>query len=118
MTRWLLLAGAIVSEVTGSLSLNGAVEHPALYLLAAAGFIGAFAFLAAVLRRRMPLGLAYGIWAATGVALTAVLSTLIFDETLTAWSGLGIVLIIGGVLLVELGSRGTHAPPRTPGETR
>ena len=31
MTKWLLLAAAICSEVTGSLSLKGALNHPALY---------------------------------------------------------------------------------------
>jgi small multidrug resistance pump len=33
------------------------------------------------------------------------MSSLIFDETLTALMGVGIVLIIAGVLTVELGSQ-------------
>ena len=49
------------------------------------------------------LGVAYGVWAATGVALTAVGSRLLFDEPLTPLMGAGLALIIVGVLLVELG---------------
>ena len=104
MTKWLLLAGSILSEVTGSLSLKGALDRPGLYVLVAAGYIASFILLALVLRQGMALGVAYGIWGALGVATTAVMSSLIFDETLTALMGVGIVLIIAGVLLVELGA--------------
>lgn len=112
MSRWLLLSGAIACEVTASLSLKAALDHPLLYLVVGAGFAAAFAFLTAVLRRGMGIGVAYGIWAATGVALTTMLSSVIYDEPLTAVMGAGITLIIGGVLLVELGSH----PARTTDE--
>ena len=49
-------------------------------------------------------GVAYGIWAASGVALTAVASKALFKEPLTALMMGGIALIIAGVLLVELGA--------------
>lgn len=102
--RWLLLSGAILCEVTASLSLKAALDHPLLYLVVVAGFTSAFAFLTGVLRQGMGIGVAYGIWAATGVALTTTLSSVIYGEPFTAVMGLGIALIIGGVLLVELGS--------------
>jgi small multidrug resistance pump len=54
----------------------------------------------------MALGVAYGIWAAAGVALTAVASRIFFKETITAVMMVGLGLIIGGVLLIELGA--TH----------
>jgi small multidrug resistance pump len=104
VTKWLLLLGAIASEVTGSLSLKGALERPALYVVVAAGFVSAFVLLSAVLRQGMPLGVAYGIWGALGVAATAVLSAVIFGEALTGVMALGMALVIVGVLVVELGS--------------
>jgi small multidrug resistance pump len=103
--KWLLLLGAIVSEVTGSLSLKGALDSPALYVLVVLGFTSAFVLLAAVLREGMPLGVAYGVWAALGVALTSVLSSVLFAEPFTLVMGLGIVLIMSGVLMVEIGSQ-------------
>ena len=104
MKKWILLACAILSEVTGSLSLKAALGHPGWYALVVAGFFCAFMFLALVLRERVPLGVAYGIWAASGVALTAILSKFLFKEPFTWLMGLGIVLIVGGVLCIELGA--------------
>ena len=56
------------------------------------------------LYRGMPVGVAYGIWSATGVALTAVLAKILFDEPFTWLMGLGVVAIAGGVLLIEIGA--------------
>jgi small multidrug resistance pump len=105
MHKWLLLCGAIGSEVTGSLALKAAIDHPAWYALVAVGYIASFLFLSAALRARLPLGVAYGIWGAVGVALTAVLGALLFGEPLNAAMFAGIALIIGGVLTVEFGSQ-------------
>ena len=106
MTKWFLLVGAIVCEVIATLSLKGALERPVFYVLVVAGYVSTFVFLAAVLRQGMALGVAYGIWAASGVALTAILSKLLFDEPFTWIMAAGIALVVGGVLLVELGA--TH----------
>lgn len=105
MTKWLLLLAAIASEVTGSLSLKGALDQPWLYVPVALGFGTAFVLLSAVLRRGMALGVAYGIWAAMGVAATSVLSALIYDEFFSGVMALGIVMIIGGVVTVEFGAQ-------------
>ena len=105
---WLLLIPAILVEVTASLALKGALEHPALYVVVVLGYLSGFVLLSAILRTGMPLGVAYGIWGATGVALTAVGSLLIFDEPITALMGAGIVVIIAGVLCVELGAQAAH----------
>lgn len=107
--RWWYLAAAILLEVAGSLSLKGALTHPALYAVVALGYLGAFVFLAQTLRAGLPLGVAYGIWGATGVALTAVASALIFDEPLTPLMAAGIAVIIAGVLCVEMGSQRARA---------
>ena len=97
--------GAILLEVTGSLALKGALERPLLYVLVAVGYAGAFALLSVALRAGTGLTVAYGLWGAGGVALTATLSLLIFDEPLTPLMAAGIVVVIAGVLCVELGSR-------------
>lgn len=113
MKTWLLLVGAIASEVTGSLSLKGALDHPLLYIVVAAGFISAFVFLSAVLRRGMALGVAYGVWGAMGVAATSILSAVIYDEPFTGLMAVGLALIIAGVLTVELGAQAAHKQSRT-----
>jgi small multidrug resistance pump len=108
MKKWLLLAGAIITEVTASLSLKAALTHPELFVVVVVGYLAAFFFLSLVLRAGMALGVAYGIWGALGVALTAVMSAVLFGEPLTPLMMCGIVLIILGVLCVEVGSQMAH----------
>ncbi|MFJ3659586.1 DMT family transporter [Streptomyces sp. NPDC090119] len=114
MRKWLLLATAILLEVTATLSLRGAIDHQALYVLVAVGYLGSFTALALVLRAGLALGVAYGIWGACGVALTAVLATLFFGDPFSAVMGVGIALVIAGVLCVELGAQA--ARPSRSGE--
>ena len=93
---------AIVCEVGATLSLRMAVTGRRIWFVPVVlGYVLAFSLLSVTLAHGMPLGAAYGMWAAGGVALTAVLSKLLFGEPLTWIMGLGIVLIAGGVLLVE-----------------
>jgi small multidrug resistance pump len=102
---WLVLCCAIVSEVAGTLALRMASQEGAdrRWLLATGGgYVAAFSLLSAALHLGMPLGVAYGVWAACGVALTAVASRLLFAEPLTRVMGVGVVLIAAGVLVIEL----------------
>jgi small multidrug resistance pump len=104
---WLYLGIAIVCEVAAVLSLRvAATGRRRWYVPVALGYGAAFVLLTATLDAGIALGVAYGIWAATGVALTAVASRLLFEEPLTLLMSAGIALIIGGVLLIELG--GAH----------
>ena len=105
MTAWLLLVAAILSEVTATLSLRGALDVPALYVLVVAGYVLAFTLLGQVLRRGMSLGVAYGIWGAAGVVLAAAGSALLFGEVLTVLKVTGFVLVAAGVSVVEIGSQ-------------
>ncbi len=99
------LIAAIIAEVTATISLRMATSGSKLWWLAVAGgYIFAFTMLSIVLAEGVPLGVAYGIWAAAGVALTAILSRIFFKEPLTWVMSLGLILIIGGVLLIELGA--------------
>lgn len=101
---WTLLGLAILCEVTATLCLKRALEVPALYAVVVAGYVGAFVLLTLTLKQGLGIGVAYGIWAACGVALTAIGSKVVFGEPLTGLMLAGMVLIIGGVLLVELGA--------------
>ncbi|WP_121241664.1 DMT family transporter [Kocuria rhizophila] len=101
----LVLTAAILCEVGGTVSLRMvSVGSRWWWLGVAAGYSVAFSLMAVVLAGGMPLGVAYGIWAATGVALTAVISRVFFKEPLTWIMGVGLALIVGGVLLIEAGA--------------
>jgi len=107
--KWALLGAAISVEVAATLSLRASQDHSAWLVVVVAGYLGAFVLLTLVLRAGVPVGVAYGIWGAMGTAGTAVLAAVIFDDPFTWPIVAGIVLIIGGVLLIELGSRPQHA---------
>lgn len=101
---WVLLAIAIVTEVGATISLKLATDGKKVFFVpVVAGYLIAFSLLAVALTLGLPIGVAYGIWAATGVALTAILGRVLFREPLTGLMLGGIALIIAGVFLVELG---------------
>ncbi|MFF0903860.1 UNVERIFIED_CONTAM: SMR family transporter [Kocuria sp. CPCC 205316] len=109
MARWLLLIAAVLCEVAATLSLKAALDEPAWYALVVTGYLAAFALLAAVLGRGTPVGVAYGVWAALGVVLTALGAAVAFGEQLSPAVLAGIGLVVAGVLCVEIGS---HSPAR------
>ena len=105
---YLLLACAILAEVVATSALKfttGSGPKVVPYVLVVAGYIGAFVLLQQSLTRGVPLGIAYAIWAGVGVVLVAVISWLVFKESLTWVQIVGMVLVIAGVGLLELGAK-------------
>jgi small multidrug resistance pump len=102
--RWVYLSAAILLEVAGTLAFRAMTDVPAWVIVFVLGEAGSFLFLALLLRIGASIGVVYGIWAACGVVLTAVLAAWLFHDPLTWLMGLGIAIVVGGVFLVELGS--------------
>ncbi len=104
VVMWLALAGAIVVEVVATLSLRASdgFRKKAWFVPVALGYLVSFYLLWLSLSLGMPVGIAYGIWTACGVALVAVLARFLFAEPLTWIMGLGIALIVAGVLTIEM----------------
>ena len=101
---WLALAGAILVEVFATLALRASdgFRKKAWIVPVVAGYLVSFFLLWVSLGLGMPVGIAYGVWSACGVALVAVIARFLFHEPLTWVMGLGIALIIGGVLTIEM----------------
>jgi small multidrug resistance pump len=102
---WVYLASAIAIEIGATLSLKAASSGDRrFYPVVVAGYVLSFGLLTLALAEGLPLGVAYGIWVATGVALTAIAARVLFKEPLTAIMSAGIVLIACGVVLIEVGA--------------
>jgi small multidrug resistance pump len=104
---YLYLAAAIISEVVATSFLKYASGPRNVwwaYIIVGVGYVLSFALLSITLRAGVPLGIAYAIWAGAGVVLVAIISWLVFHESLTWQQILGMVLVIGGVGLLELGA--------------
>ena len=102
---WFWLAGAIVAEVSGTIALrfSEGFTRTVPSIVVVLGYGTAFYALSQALTRGMDLGIAYGVWAAAGVALVALIGAAFLGEGLTWVQIGGIALVIGGVLALELG---------------
>ncbi|GAA2208234.1 multidrug efflux SMR transporter [Nonomuraea monospora] len=101
---WILLALAIASEVlaTTALKLSDGFSHLGWSIVVAAGYLTSFALLARVLKLQLDMGTAYAVWSGAGTAAIALIGAAFMGETLTAYKIGGILLIIGGVVLLNL----------------
>ena len=101
---WLALAGAIIIEVFATLSLRASdgFRKKGWIVPVAVGYVASFYLMWVSLSLGMPIGIAYGVWTACGVALVAVIARVLFSEPLTWVMGVGIALILAGVLTIEM----------------
>ncbi|MBA0127616.1 multidrug efflux SMR transporter [Haloechinothrix sp. YIM 98757] len=108
MAAYLLLAAAIVFEVVGTTALKLSDGFTRLWpsVTVVLGYGAAFGMLGYVLKLGVPMGVAYATWAAAGVALIALVGVVFFQEQFTATMVLGLLFVVGGVVLLELG--GAH----------
>ena len=104
---WFFLVGAILTEVaaTTALKLSEGFSRLVPSIVVVIGYVAAFGLLSQALTRGMPIGVAYGGWAAAGVALAAAVGAVFLGESMTWVQVGGIVLVIAGVLALELGAR-------------
>lgn len=101
------LLAAICSEVVATTFLRSSAGFTRLWpsLGVVLGYGVAFWLLAQALRS-MPVSVAYAIWSALGTALIAIVGIALLDEPLTVLTVLGLLLVIGGVALLHVGSSG------------
>jgi small multidrug resistance pump len=104
--HWLYLAIAIVAEVSGTSFLKASEGFtkllPSLFVVVGYGL--AFFFLSLTLKE-IPVGIAYAIWAGTGVTLIATVGWLFLGQKLDAPAIIGIALIVAGVVVMNLFSK-------------
>ena len=106
---YVYLAAAIISEVIATSFLKYASGPKNVwwaYIIVGVGYILSFVLLSLTLKAGDPLGIAYAIWAGVGVVAVAIISWVVFHEFLTWQQIVGMVLVIAGVGLLELG--GAH----------
>lgn len=103
---WFWLVGAVVAEVLGTIALRFSEGFSRLVpsLLVVLGYGVAFYALSQALALGMPVGVAYGTWAALGVTLIAVIGAVFLGESLTWVQVGGLGLVVAGVLALELGA--------------
>lgn len=101
---WLALSAAIIIEVAATLALRASDGFRRKRWIAPVlcGYVTSLYLLWLALSMGMPVGVAYGIWTACGVALVAIVARFLFNDPLTLKMALGITFIVSGVLAIEL----------------
>lgn len=105
---WVVLFSAIGIEVCATLALRASdgFRKKAWIAPVVLGYLASFYLLWLTLSLGLPVGIAYGIWTACGVALVAVVARYLFGDPLTVKMLIGIGFIVAGVLVIELASAG------------
>ena len=106
MRAYVYLAIAILAEVIATSSLKATAEftRPWPSLLVIAGYGTAFYCLTLSLRV-IPVGIAYAIWSGLGIVLVAIAGYVLYQQKLDAPAILGMAMILGGVLVINLLSK-------------
>ena len=101
-SAWLLLGLAVSFEITGALGLRFSEGFTLLWPtgIALAAFTLAL-YLVSKVMKKLPVSVAYPIWAGGGTAGVALLGILALGEELNAAKALGIVFVVAGVILVN-----------------
>lgn len=106
---YLALACAIIFEVAGSSFLQKSDQFTKLVPTCIMGLFYILSFYAlSVALKSLPLGIAYAIWGGMGIVLTAIISVVIFKQSLDSIALLGIGMIVGGVIIINVFSNASH----------
>ncbi|EDJ6478003.1 multidrug/spermidine efflux SMR transporter subunit MdtJ [Salmonella enterica subsp. diarizonae] len=119
MFYWILLALAIATEITGTLSMKWASvgNGNAGFILMLVMITLSYIFLSFAVKR-IALGVAYALWEGIGILFITVFSVLLFDEALSTMkiAGLlacwlaGLLTLVAGIVLIKSGTRKPGKP--------
>lgn len=106
MFYWLLLALAIVAEITGTLTMKWASggDGVAGYIIMLMMIAISYIFLSFAVKR-IALSVAYAMWEGIGIIFITLFSVLLFNESLSVMKLAGLGTLIAGIALIKSGTR-------------
>src|SRR5690606_23242151 len=100
---YLALMSAIVCEVIGTSLLQHSRQFTRLWpTVGMALFYLTSCYLLSLALRGLSLGIAYAIWSGVGIVLVALVGFLAFNQRIDLPGVIGLSMIVGGVLVVNL----------------
>lgn len=105
MLYWLLLALAIVFEITGTLAMKWASlnDHTTGYFFMLAMIAFSYITLCFAVKK-IALGVAYAIWEGIGILFITLFSVILFEESLSLLKVAGLVTLVTGIALMKSGT--------------
>ncbi len=106
LSPYVPLGVAIALEVLGTTLLQRSEQFTRLAPTVgmAICYLASF-YLLSVSLKVLPLGVAYAIWSAFGVALVAMIGLVVFGQRLDLPAVIGLCLIVTGVIVINVFSR-------------
>jgi multidrug transporter EmrE-like cation transporter len=106
MKTALIFFFAVLSEVVATTSLKFSEGFTKLIpsVLVVVGYLVSF-YLLSLSLKVIPLGTAYAMWAGIGIVLTVIAGMILWREPLDWARGIGILLIILGIIIINLYSK-------------
>lgn len=104
MSAYMLLLVAVAAEVFGDsmMKLSEGFKRKAPIIGVVAGYLVAFYLIAQTLEV-LPLGPAYAAWTGLGIAVTAVVGAVVWNEGFNLKKLIGLIAVIGGVVVLKMG---------------
>lgn len=108
MHPYILLGISIVAEVTATSALKSSQGFTRLWpsVLAVLGYCLAF-YLVSKVMNHMPTGVVYAVWSGLGIVLISIVGWLLYGQKLDLPAVVGMAMIVGGVLVMQLLSNTT-----------
>ncbi|ELX7952612.1 TPA_asm: multidrug/spermidine efflux SMR transporter subunit MdtJ [Salmonella enterica] len=111
MFYWILLALAIATEITSTLSMKWASvgNGNAGFILMLVMITLSYIFLSFAVKK-IALGVAYALWEGIGILFITIFSVLLFDEALSTMKIAGLLTLVAGIVLIKSGTRKPGKP--------
>jgi multidrug transporter EmrE-like cation transporter len=106
MKTALIFFFAVLSEVIATTALKFSEGFSKLVpsLIVIVGYSLSF-YLLSLSLKVIPIGTAYALWSGIGIVLTVIVGAILWREQMDWARGIGIALIIGGILIINLFSK-------------
>ena len=107
--HYFYLALAVLGEVIGTSFLKATEDFTKLWpsLIVVLGYGAAFYFLTLSLKV-IPVGIAYATWSGIGIVLITFISSFLYKQAPDWPAVIGMAMIIGGVIIIQLFSKTVH----------
>lgn len=104
MLEWLILAGAILSEVMAvtAMKLTDGFRKIWPWAVVMGLCFGLSLYLLSLTLETIPVGVVYGIWTGAGLVVTTIVGQVFFKQVMDRPALVGIGLILCGVVVLQV----------------
>ncbi|ACA84676.1 MULTISPECIES: DMT family transporter [Shewanella] len=106
---WIFLILGVVAEALSHVALKATdgFTRPLPAALVILGHLTAFIFLGQAMKG-MPVGIVHALWAGLAIVTVTLMSTLLYRQHLDTTAWIGMLLVAGGVMMINLSQGHSH----------